>query len=173
MSFYRIALCVVVVFAAIIAICEIVLVHRSRGYQQGQIEALEKYHQQDADLASFQSNSIQGQIDALCGAVGENERHRREMTTDIQLLQVHVQEQGRRLQAVENRLDKLQVALFGRRELFAWPIAESDYQKAIIYNVHPAIGVYADEKGARVHCAEELNGGGYRNGKYVYLKDLR
>lgn len=58
------------------------------------------------------------------------------------------------------------------RQHFAWPVTEADYQKAVVCDLHPAIGLYADEAGAHVHCPEELNGGGYRNGKFVYLKDV-
>lgn len=58
------------------------------------------------------------------------------------------------------------------RDPVAWQIAESDYRKSVICDLHPKIGLFADKNGAHVHCPEELNGGGYRDGKFVYLKNV-
>lgn len=57
----------------------------------------------------------------------------------------------------------------------------SDFEIRMILDLPPNVepfghGIRKDGKSVlsyHVHCPEELNGGGYRDGKFVYLKDVK
>lgn len=101
MSFYRIALCVVVVFAAVIAACELSLAGKGREVQ--------------AERGGFVwASNRQIEIRVLLDLSPDEDSYR-----------------------------------------------QGQYQGSKVFVDY------------HLHCPEELNGGGYRNGKYVYLKDLR
>lgn len=103
MSFYRIALCIVVVFAAVIAVCEFSLIHKARGGQEADV--------------------VRGGF----------------VWTSNPKIEIRV------LLDLPPDVDAYKRGQYRGSKIFV------DYH---------------------VHCPEEMNGGGYRGGKYVYLKDL-
>ena len=139
-----------VVAIVFLLLCDLRVLYRTRldvdlvHYEHGELQRWFQVHVVDQEP---KVSSLSDQIDFLQSQACDMEYSHRNAIQEIQMLQAHVANLQQRLDAAHPLLPLL------------------------IFDLNPSEPPRLSQNVIHLHCTEELNGGGYREGKFVYLKE--